>query len=998
MKKFLFLSFILLFGFTLKSQDNNSNWTFVGPKSENLQNGNEFETSRLNKIAVDPLNEQNIAAAGFFAGLWISRNGTDTWNSLPTHNITFGHLDVGFNGVAAIAFNKNHELYLANLFQPIQDGFAGLFDMNTTKLYRFDYSNPNEDFIPLGDIPNNGKDFLVYKILIHPDNDNKVFVGTSIGLFKSNDGGTSWGSGPIVSHVIRDIEVGKNGYGQTVFYLSGTKVSESSSSISRRKFEGEPLLLRSVDGINFNEIINFKSSFQPTKNQILMDVKDPNSVPIKKYQPEDIKFYCPEICFTKLNNVMPLGKEVLFIYTSVLTGMFPGDYKGRYSLQRFEYSLDDNSYSISQVDIINDIGNDHTPQRLSVNFDETNGRVFYGGVKLRSIPHDALYVNSPSAETYNTSSLRWDNTKVHDDIQDIFVTTSEKLFVACDGGVNVTQLNAGNAPNYIFEAKNYGLNVALINGFSGASNDPNYYLIGLQDIVHTQLYDHKIQKNRYTPHTHENDGGIISSKNNDLIIADKNSYDENYYVSIDGGKNLNNLIGQYSKGKFGANRFFQDPFRDRIYYGLGVNENNWTIWGLQLAEFDKSIPPHGQFKTKVTFPKCDYILNDPYNIVIGMTFSRKNKNKIHVLGSNNPYEGRGSSIFKYIGSDFDGIESGLNECYDGSKKQWKIITPDWLTMSNLDFNFNTSIDRKEIFLTSMVSSNWNDDVIYVALKEIPSYTGIKVIKFDGTKWTDYSTGIPEGESISSMSMDLESNDAIYAVTNNYVYYRDASMPSWQKFDTHWPKTLVKQTEINQLDRTFRAGTYGKGIWKTPLVCPTNPEITEIVLYYDDKYIEAKKINSSSLVSNGRRIVYKASEKIILNPGFQSAIGSDFTALISPCEINQTGNRIATITKTNNLEQITTLNQSNFKVTKPNNTFSFEVFPNPSNGKIEINISALTENTTLDVYDTFGKKAHTEMLYQNNNRFNIDLSHLNRGLYVLMINSVGKTYTKKIVLN
>ena len=60
MKKILILIFVLISTF-ISAQINNSKWNFVGPISENLQNGNLFETSRLNKIAIDPVNDLSPA-------------------------------------------------------------------------------------------------------------------------------------------------------------------------------------------------------------------------------------------------------------------------------------------------------------------------------------------------------------------------------------------------------------------------------------------------------------------------------------------------------------------------------------------------------------------------------------------------------------------------------------------------------------------------------------------------------------------------------------------------------------------------------------------------------------------------------------------------------------------------------------------------------------------------------------------------------------------------
>jgi hypothetical protein len=42
------------------------------------------------------------------------------------------------------------------------------------------------------------------------------------------------------------------------------------------------------------------------------------------------------------------------------------------------------------------------------------------------------------------------------------------------------------------------------------------------------------------------------------------------------------------------------------------------------------------------------------------------------------------------------------------------------------------------------------------------------------------------------------------------------MDSWIDFSGNYPKLNSEQLEINYLEGTLRAGTFGLGIWKTPL--------------------------------------------------------------------------------------------------------------------------------------------------------------------------------------
>ncbi len=965
MKKILILIFVLISTF-ISAQINNSKWNFVGPISENLQNGNLFETSRLNKIAIDPVNELNLATAGFFGGLWISKNGGDYWESLPTHTIKINQVDFGFNGVAAIDFNNNNELFLANLFHPVITGDKEDRNMFTNKLFKYNF-NTNK-FHSLGDIPNNGQEYLVYKIKVNPYNYNEIFVGTSIGLFKSTNSGSTWFLVNNINHVIRDIEIEKNGRNQIVYYLSGTKIINGNTNNERRRFIGEPIVLRSIDGISFIELCDLKNSFSEVKN--LLNGNGPDLVDT----------YCPEICIAKRDLLNNTDWEVLYIYTSVLKENKVSI--GRYNLQRLDINGIQNSCDIIQTSIIND-GRDHTPHRLAIDFDPLNEQIYYGGVTLKRNSVGAVTDN----KRWGTSSLITSPHQIHDDIQDIIIK-SNKIYVASDGGINISTINSNN--QVLFEAKNNGLNIALINGFSGASKDPNYYLIGLQDIIHTQLFDQSILKNRFTPETHENDGGVINNFNNNLIVLDKSSYFKDYQVSLDGGESLSKIYDERLGGnKFGVNTYFQDPFRNRKYLGLMS----------EIQEYDFI---QNRFNPKIKFNNCSNLSSDFYNTIIQMSFNRNNPNKIHVITSS---EFKNGNVFKFIGDNFDEIKDPINSCNKNNLPNWQDITPTWglssnVNNSNLKFNYilpSQNLTR----MTSMVSSNLDENVIYISLRKDLD-KNVTVIKYENGFWYNYSQGIPESESVSTMVIDVESNDGIYAVTEKSVYYRDLSLSSWIKFDNNWPKTLSKQIEINQLERTLRAGTYGKGIWKTALKCPDKADVTESDQTIDNKFVEANNIYSTAIIKSNNYVVYKAANQIVLNNGFKAESGCSFKAYIQTCENqNYENNNEAYFDKRGTIQNLfNNTTPINLKKDSLNNeqVFNLNLFPNPSNGLFTLEANINFENAILKIYDLNGKLLINQTLNPSVKKQELDLREFGIGMYFINFIKGDINISKKIIIN
>ena len=85
----------------------------------------------------------------------------------------------------------------------------------------------------------------------------------------------------------------------------------------------------------------------------------------------------------------------------------------------------------------------------------------------------------------------------------------------------------------------------------------------------------------------------------------------------------------------------------------------------------------------------------------------------------------------------------------------------------------------------------------------------------GGSWTNYSGSLPD---VGARTIVYEngSQDALYLGMSIGVYYRNASMSDWQPFMTNLPNVIVDDLKIHYGTRTLRAGTYGRGLWESPL--------------------------------------------------------------------------------------------------------------------------------------------------------------------------------------
>lgn len=83
----------------------------------------------------------------------------------------------------------------------------------------------------------------------------------------------------------------------------------------------------------------------------------------------------------------------------------------------------------------------------------------------------------------------------------------------------------------------------------------------------------------------------------------------------------------------------------------------------------------------------------------------------------------------------------------------------------------------------------------------------------------------------------------------------------------------------------------------------------------------------------------------------------------------------------------------------NNTNNFiTVFPNPSNGNIVIGLKTVNSNNfEIGVYDVLGRSVYNKMINYDKNKFNLDLTSLANGLYLLRIKSNNNNFIQKFMI-
>lgn len=93
---------------------------------------------------------------------------------------------------------------------------------------------------------------------------------------------------------------------------------------------------------------------------------------------------------------------------------------------------------------------------------------------------------------------------------------------------------------------------------------------------------------------------------------------------------------------------------------------------------------------------------------------------------------------------------------------------------------------------------------------------IMVSEDGGTTWINYKKNLPNFSAL-AVIWDNNGKDGLYLGMDYGVYYIDNTFSDWQPYNNLLPNVMVNEFEINKTTNTLYAGTYGRGLWASPLV-------------------------------------------------------------------------------------------------------------------------------------------------------------------------------------
>jgi len=117
------------------------------------------------------------------------------------------------------------------------------------------------------------------------------------------------------------------------------------------------------------------------------------------------------------------------------------------------------------------------------------------------------------------------------------------------------------------------------------------------------------------------------------------------------------------------------------------------------------------------------------------------------------------------------------------------------------------------FINSIAIHPTNPDKIAVAT----TFTGKVYVSNDGgITWNSYLFNLPNFSAL-ALVWDDNGKDGLYLGMDYGIYYIDNTFSEWQPYNNNMPNVIIGELDINNATNMLYAGSYGRGLWVSPLV-------------------------------------------------------------------------------------------------------------------------------------------------------------------------------------
>lgn len=181
----------------------------------------------------------------------------------------------------------------------------------------------------------------------------------------------------------------------------------------------------------------------------------------------------------------------------------------------------------------------------------------------------------------------------------------------------------------------------------------------------------------------------------------------------------------------------------------------------------------------------------------------------------------------YKSGNFGGTWSSISQNFGGNLDNLKISTSNNQVMyasrgavlyKTSDAGATNWVQTTTVggLINSIAINPTNPDKIAVATT---SGNRVFVSNDGGVTWTDYKLNLPNFSAL-AVVWDDNGKNGLYLGMDYGIYYIDDTFTEWQPYSNLLPNVMINELDINNTTNTLYAGSYGRGLWASPLVDST----------------------------------------------------------------------------------------------------------------------------------------------------------------------------------
>ncbi len=847
------------------------------------------------------------------------------------------------------------------------NAYKNIHKKNKTASFTGNWSFIGPDFVPSAS--SSGGTGRINCIVFDPTNSNTIWLGTPDGgLWKSTDAGSTWSTNTdlLTNLGISDIAIDPTNT-QNMLIVTGDKFGYDDGTGNFWGGTYSAGILKSTDGgITWNATSLTYAQTQYTTFQRVIIIPDYPNIVLAVASDGIWRSTDSGSNWTKIKTGTYYDLELnpgnsSISYTANKNSIYKStDYGQTWSLTYTTTSTADGRVSLAVTDANSSVlyawfenGYLYKSSDEAVTFqaesNPSNNYTFYGyyDMALTACPTNEnmvfiggldIYKSTNSGSSW-TQMSHWSNTQTSPK----YAHADHHCLTFLPG--SGTEIYTGNDGG-IFKSTNtgsawtdlsQGIGITQLYSIASAATDPYLIYMGAQDNGSLE-YD-----NGTTTSVYGGDGMDCMADYSDPTISYVSLYYGSIYQSTDGGNNYYD-ISPFATGAW-VTPFVMDPKNHNTLYGGYDQVYKTTNAGNNWNSISASVSLGS-------------------SLITSLAVAQSNTKYIYFATLSKIY------VTKDGGSTWTSIKSGLPVTY--------------LSISGITISHT---DPEKVWIT--FSGYGSGEKVYYSDNA-------------GTSWTNISGSLPNIP-FNCVTYQDNSNDQIYVGSDFGVYYINKSMSDWTYFNTGLPNVIISELEINDGIKKIRAATYGRGIWESDLADTTGDTIT---VYTDFTA-------SLTTIYEGDAITFTD-----LTTGNPSAWSWTFTGASPSSSTSQNpssikyktagtynvslyashGNKNDTESKTSYITVLADTASSSSIFEKSSITDLF-IFPNPTNGIFEINITLkkMTQ-TNLSIYNALGSVVYTNNLGPTKgDDYYIDLSNQAKGVYYLKINTEKESVVRKIVL-